>query len=361
MIEQLDLKMERLVGAFSKILYEDDAIFMENMKTSNLAGDDIAKYKHWEWPQGVGLFGLWKLYESTGVQSYIEMIEKYYDRQLEIGLPSLNVNTIAPLLTLSFLAEKTGDEAYMKPCVEAAKWIMEEFPRTKEDGLQHITSDTVNHQELWDDTLFMTVLFLGNMARILNNEAYKQEAIYQFLLHIKYLQDSKTGLFYHGWTFDGNHNFTEVFWGRGNCWVTMVIPEFLGMVEVEPAVEKFLGTVLTQQVASLQECQNKNGMWHTVVDDPDSYVEASATCGFAYGILRGIDRGILPESAKTMATAALAPILDYIDENGVMNQVSYGTAMGRDSKDFYQTIPIMPMPYGQAMAILFLEEYKRWV
>ena len=30
--------------------------------------------------------------------------------------------------------------------------------------------------------------------------------------------------------------------------------------------------------------------------------------------------------------------------------------MGRESKDFYKQIPLRPMPYGQAMAILFLME-----
>ena len=33
-----------------------------------------------------------------------------------------------------------------------------------------MTSDDVNEQELWDDTLVMTVLFLANMGRILDRE-----------------------------------------------------------------------------------------------------------------------------------------------------------------------------------------------
>ena len=43
--------------------------------------------------------------------------------------------------------------------------------------------------------------------------------------------------------------------------------------------------------------------------------------------------------------------LNLVDEAGVLNQVSYGTPMGRESTDFYKQIPIHPMPYGQAMAI----------
>ena len=41
-----------------------------------------------------------------------------------------------------------------------------------------------------------------------------------------------------------------------------------------------------------------------------------------------------------------------------MNQVSYGTPMGRTTKEFYKQIELKSMPYGQALAILFLVEYK---
>ncbi len=49
---------------------------------------------------------------------------------------------------------------------------------------------------LWDDTLFMTVLFLANMGRIRGNKEYIEEAQYQFLLHVKYLTDKKTGMWF---------------------------------------------------------------------------------------------------------------------------------------------------------------------
>jgi unsaturated rhamnogalacturonyl hydrolase len=48
--------------------------------------------------------------------------------------------------------------------------------------------------------------------------------------------------------------------------------------------------------------------------------------------------------------------MENIDEHGVVQNVSYGTPMGKDSKDFYKQIPIRPMPYGQALAMLFLME-----
>ena len=54
----------------------------------------------------------------------------------------------------------------------------------------------------------------------------------------------------------------------------------------------------------------------------------------------------------------LEAILNYTDEEGVLQQVSYGTPMGRKDKQFYKEIPLKPMPYGQALAMLYLLEIK---
>ena len=352
----IEEKLVKLIDAFTPILYEDDEIFLAGMKDRNLAGDDIRRYQHWEWTQGVGLYGLWKQFAKTQDQKYLDILTKFFDAQLEIGFPALNVNTAAPFLTMSYVGEHLSDERYLTPCRDAARWIMESFPRTKEGGFQHMTSDTLNDQELWDDTLFMTVLFLANMGRIEGKQAYIDEAEKQFLLHAKYLADPETGLWYHGWTFNGNHNFAAAFWGRGNCWITIAIPEFLQMVPCHAEVAEQLKEILLRQVQSLVHFQNENGMWHTLIDDPTSYVESSATCGFGYGILKAVHTGLIAPEYEAAARKALMPMLDYISDTGVVNQVSYGTPMGRESKDFYKNIELRQMPYGQALAMLFLAE-----
>lgn len=357
-ILRVNAKIEKMADAFSRILYETDDAFLKNMESHNLAGDDIARYRYWEWTQGVGLFGLWKLFCYEKNEKYLDILKKYYDRQIDMGFPALNVNTAAPYLTMSFLAEYTGEEKYLRPCVDAAEEIMEHFPRTEEGGFQHRTSDSVNEQELWDDTLYMTVLFLANMGRILDDGRMKEEAEYQFLLHDKYLCDKTTGLWYHGWSFKERNNFAGAFWGRGNCWITMAIPEFLAIHACSGPVKRMLVNTLRAQIRSLKKYQAPDGMWHTLVDDGDSYVEASATCGFAYGILKAVKDGLADKSCLEMALRAADPILDYISEDGVVNQVSYGTPMGRISRDFYKEIELRPMPYGQALAILFLMEYR---
>lgn len=358
---EIELGMKKYLDSFEKVLYEEDSEFLDNMKTKSLANDDIRRYQFWEWTQGVGLFGIWKLYKETEDPRYMDILESYYARQLKIGLPAKNINTVTPLLAMSFVAEEKSNALYLDICREWAEWICKDAPRTREGGLQHLTSDSLNEQEIWDDTLFMTVLFLANMGRILGKQEYIDEAEYQFLLHVKYLADKKTGLWFHGWTFKENNNFAAAFWGRGNCWITAAIPEFLAMVKCAPSVKRFLLEAWQRQVEALMQYQESNGMWHTLIDDADSYVEASATCGFAYGILKGVSMGYGPKEWADKALTALDPILEATDEEGVVHQVSYGTPMGRESKDFYKNIALQPMPYGQALAMMFFMESRKFL
>ena len=52
---------------------------------------------------------------------------------------------------------------------------------------------------------------------------------------------------------------------------------------------------------------------------------------------------------------ALQAVLQQIDGNGIVQNVSYGTPVGGDTQ-FYKDIPMSPMTYGQSMAMLILIE-----
>ena len=56
-----------------------------------------------------------------------------------------------------------------------------------------------------------------------------------------------------GWTFDGRHHFSKARWGRGNCWVTVAIPDFIEMLDLPPSdgLRQFLTTSLVAQIDAL--------------------------------------------------------------------------------------------------------------
>ena len=349
---EVDEKIHKLEASLKEVLYDRDEFFIANMKKS---GRDVRRFIHWEWPQGIGIYGFFKHYEQTKDEKYLDVLEDWLQDRLKDGLPAKNVNTVIPLLSMACLYEVRPQNQYREIMFEWSNWIMHEMPRTKEGGFQHITSDSLNTGQLWDDTLFMTVLFLARVAEIFARKDYSDEALRQFLLHTKYLSDPATGLWFHGWTFEGNHNFAKALWARGNSWITMGIPEFIEMVSLEGAAKYFLIETFKRQVDALLEYQDDSGMWHTLINDSDSYLESSATAGFVYGILKAIRLGYIGKEYLDSGLKGLKSVMANITEGGEVKQVSYGTAMGH-TLDFYKTIPIKRMAYGQAMAMLALLE-----
>ena len=310
----------------------------------------------WEWAQGVGLYGLLKRYQSTGDRTILEFLQQWFDTNLAQGLPSKNVNTMCPLLTLTYVYEETKNPAYLAVCQEWAEWVMHEMPRTEEGGLQHCVSGNLNEGQLWDDTLFMTVLFLTRMGVLLGRQDYLDESVHQFLVHSKYLIDAPSGLLFHGWTFDGRHHFAKARWARGNCWYTAGLPEYLEIYPNLPAgVRTYLLATYETQARSLLKLQAADGKWHTLLDDPTSYTETSATAGFAYGLLKGVRLGYLGKEFLPAAQKAVEAVIASINPEGTVTGVSYDTGMGRDL-DFYREIPLCPMTYGQALALMMLDE-----
>jgi unsaturated rhamnogalacturonyl hydrolase len=319
---------------------------------------DDKSWPVWNWPQGVGLYGIYKYWKLTNDQRALDIVNDWFSARFQEGAPPKNVNTMAPLLTLAYLYEDTGNQTYLPYLEDWAEWVMYDMPRTKEDGLQHMTYGPENLNQLWDDTLMMTVLPLAKIGKLLNRPEYLEEAKKQFLIHIKYLTDKKTGLWFHGWTFEGNHNYAEALWARGNCWITIAIPEIIEILELQKGdfLREFLIDALNRQIEALAEYQNVSGLWHTLINDRTSYLEASASAGFAYGILKSVHKRYVSQDYLEVAHKAIRGIISEINTEGELQNVSVGTGMG-DTLEFYKEIRKTAMPYGQSLAVLCLSEY----
>ena len=355
-------KLELLGESFKATIYQEDEAFLERIAGLDLANvEKVLKFKNWDWFHGVGLYGYWKNYLYTKNEKYLQLLQTYYEERIAEGLPEKNINSVAPMLTLAFLYEETGCSEYKKLIEEWAKWIMTDLPKTKEGGFQHITAEADNTGQLWDDTLFMTVLFLAKAGVLLEKQSYIEEAKYQFLLHTKYLVDRSSGLWYHGWNFKEQHNYAKALWARGNCWITIAIQELIEILDLKnDAIKRFLVETLRSQVASLTQYQHEEGLWYTIINETDNYLEASGSAGFAYGILKAIEMGLIDKAYLEVGLKPLKTLLDLIDENGMVHQVSIGTPMG-ETVSFYKNIKLAPMAYGQALTMLYLIESLKFI
>lgn len=329
---------------------------------------DTKGWNDWEWTHGVGLFGVYQYHLLTGSPSAFRVVEDWFTARLAEGTTK-NINTMAVFLTLAYVYEKTGNSTYLPWLESWASWAMHDLERTPYGGMQHVTYLTRNTDELWDDTLMMTVLPLAKIGKVLNRPEYVDEAKRQFLLHIQFLFDTSTGLFFHGWKFDEQaeggvgHNFARARWARGNSWLTIAIPDFIELLDlpVSDPLRIHLTNVLEAQCRALESLQAPSGLWRTLLDVPESegsYLEASATAGFAYGMLKAARKRYIGRGYEDVAVKAVKAVLERVSEEGQLLDVSFGTAMG-ETLQHYKDIALTSMPYGQAMAIMALGEFLR--
>lgn len=323
---------------------------------------DTKGWDDWEWTHGIGLYGIWQHYELTGDAASLAIIEAWFARRFAAGGTTKNINTMAVFLTLACVYERTRNPDYVPWLDSWAEWAYHDLERTRFGGMQHVTYVSLHEGQLWDDTLMMTVLPLAKIGLVLGRPHYVVEARRQFLLHLQYLFDAKTGLFFHGWEFTApgtghtlGHNFAQARWARGNSWLTIAIPEFLELLDIDLATDPLgmcLRDALEAQCAALTSLQDASGLWRTLLDVPESegsYPEASATAGFAFGMLKARRKRYLdptvPFSPTEVADGqrlaaskaslydetalrAVKAVMENVDANGELLNTSFGTAMG---------------------------------
>jgi unsaturated rhamnogalacturonyl hydrolase len=359
--EIIDRLIENLIH-----IRDDTGRFLQKLSDGRII--DTKGWNDWEWTHGIALYGLYQYHALTSSPSALSIIQDWFAARLAEGTTK-NINTMAALLALAYLYEETAEPSYLPWLDSWAEWAMHDLPRTTFGGMQHITYSDENDEQLWDDTLMMTVLPLAKIGKLLNRPHYIEEAKRQFLLHIQYLYDPPTGLFFHGWQFDQiaqggvGHNFARARWARGNSWLTMAIPDFIELLDLRPddGLRMYLVSVLEVQCRALGALQTPEGLWSTLLDVPEaegSYQESSATAGFAYGLLKSIRKRYLSKEYTPVALKAIKAIIGKISKEGELLDVSFGTSMGTDLQH-YIDIERTSMPYGQAMAIMALVEFLR--
>lgn len=362
LLKKIDLVVDKLMH-LGEADNESDKTTSRDAHKKGLIARDFG-IEEWDWPQGVGLYGLDKLQSFYNDQRYDSFLEQWYDKNIERGLPSKNINTTAPYLTLIQLSKRLNNKQFETMCLERADWLLKELPKTYEGGFQHVTSAigdrngiTLNEGELWIDTLFMAALFLNKMGHLYKRQDWISEATKQVLIHIKYLYDKSSGLFYHGWSFNRNDNFGGVFWCRGNSWFTFGILEFLedSRFTLDEGTKSYIIDTFIAQAKKLKLLQSEQGLWHTVLDDSTSYLEVSGSAAIAKGLLKAVKLNILDNSYANCAHKAIQAICDNIDSDGTVLNVSAGTGMGYDATH-YKNIMLAPMAYGQSLALVALCE-----
>jgi len=216
--------------------------------------------------------------------------------------------------------------------------------------------------EVWVDAVYFSTPAMARLGRISGDAAIVERALKQLVLHANYLRESATGLFWHVAYLD-TQSHSPCLWARGNSWFSIAATEVLGEVRIAGLENKLaeqveaVTAILANQLEAVTKLQDRGGLWHTVIDRPDSYLEASASAGFALALGRALRMKLPrlePGAARAAHASALAAVCAKIGPEGDFTGVSQQTPPG----DFawYQSIPIGTAPFGTGICLMALAE-----
>lgn len=326
-------------------------------RTIEGGGDWAMNINAFDWVPGVGLCGVYGAYEATGDRKYLDFLTDWADEFLMHAYDMQTVNSTAPLFTVRRLYNLCGNEKYLEVCRDIAEYLVTKAPKTTYGGLEHTVTENVPgfENQVWADTLFMAGLFMAKIGALLGNRQYFDDGMNQFHWHIEYLQNIQNGLFYHGWDNVNKNNMSAIHWCRANGWAAITMAEAMHLSDAFNPVFVEMMDALRDQMAALSRLQDAGGMWHTIVDDDSSYCETSGSCAIATAMIKFcVDGGHLLYK-KNILRAADA-IIAEIDDNGMVMNVSGGTAVMHD-EDGYKKIPHTRIQgWGQGLALAFLAE-----
>ncbi len=306
----------------------------------------------WDWPCGVAYYGLSRAYEYTKKEEYLSFLVSRVDELILLGLPAFTVNTCAMGHVLLSLYKATGENKYLDVAKSQVEFLEHKALRFGRGTLQHTVSDKNDFPEqAWADTLFMAAFFLLRYGVLVEDKDIINDALNQYQDHIQFLQDRKSGLWFHGYENIGKTHLSGFHWGRANAWAAFTMSQVnktLPEAYFYPQYMDVWGS-LDELLCSVKFYQSEKGLFRTILDDESSYEELSATCGIAAAMVENGN----PLHVKYI-NKALKGVLPYIDESGRVLDVSAGTAVMKNADGYKNISKDWIQGWGQGLAIAFL-------
>jgi unsaturated rhamnogalacturonyl hydrolase len=349
------------------------------------AADQLLSYpwKVWFWGDSVGFEGLLDASELTGQDKYLAFVYGMFKSWLAREQSRSQFDYTAPGVALLRVYEKTGDPALMAAALRHAEY-MASFRQTESGAYMRYENAAIelppelpsDHPDLetaraqadyvtdggpciFVDSMHFDGPFFAKLYAVTGQERFRRLALHNILSQIDLLYDPSTGLLHHFWM-ERTRTRNGVLWGRGNCWGLLGLVETLEYIPAEDEETQPLREVLRGIVAKMALLRAPEGGWHTVLDGPESYVEASISAFMVHVLARAIQRNwIKAELYCPLLESAMSFVLDHVRANGMLDGVSYETFPSTRA-EHYRRMPRGAMvPWGQGPLLTALWAYTR--
>ncbi len=276
----------------------------------------------------------------------VEQIVGPYVRDEKATLPDrTSGSNLSGHLIFSKLARATGNKRYIDLARAPADLGFHENGRPK--------ASMPFHNEM-SDAVFMGCAILAEVGQLTGETKYFDMA----LRHLKFMLDldlRPDGLYRHS-------PLDEAAWGRGNGFPALGLALSLtAMPETHPGRAEMLDAFRAHLEALLPH-QDPTGMWHQVIDHPESYRELSSTSMITFAMVRGVRSGWLDRAKyEPVIDKAWYAIRTRIAPTGELVDVCTGTGKQKSLHGYFDRAAIMGHDdRGGAMALMISTEMAYW-
>jgi unsaturated rhamnogalacturonyl hydrolase len=225
-------------------------------------------------------------------------------------------------------------DVYREYIEKAAHYILNEEHRLLNGAFCRLWPRT---NCVWADDLYMGVPFLAKYADLTDNAKIFDDAVNQVIQFDNLLWSEKKGLFYHCY-FDDTGDNGVAHWGRANGWMMVAQVMLLDILPNDHPKKKELLEILNKQIKWLARYQDEKGLWHQLLDKPDSYPETSCTAMFVYGISKAVNEGWIDKDYMQVAEFGWKGLRSMMTSDYDLKNVCVGTGI-RPSLTYYYSRP----------------------
>lgn len=191
---------------------------------------------------------------------------------------------------------------------------------------------------MWTDDTYMCLPFFVRLGNLTGEIRYFDDILDQVRGFDKRMWMEDQELFSHIF-FVNEETPNRIPWGRGNGWVALSLSEVLlylpkdyhGYDEILGVFQKFVKGILRHR-------DSETKIWHQVVNNSESYTEASGSTMFITALARGVREGWIDASLKDTVTESWNALLHHcVDSDLNLHGVCMGSGCSME-EEYYMNL-----------------------
>ena len=316
--------------------------------TNNVKAD--SKYNKWQYVNGVLTVGMLRVADALQDQRFSDYSRKnfnfifdnldFFKKLFDGGAnpeyrPVFNIRSLDDCGSMSaglldvYAFDKRKD--YLDYLNRVGDYIINKQVKF-DDGT--LARNSPRKMTLWADDLYMSVPYLARMGKLTGESKYIDFAIKQVEQFNKYIYDPTTGLYFHTYFNDENMNGIAR-WGRCNGWVALAQTELINNLPANHPKRPELIKILLRQIVGFSRYQDTSGMWHQLLDKPESYLESSVTAMYVYTVAKAVNEGWINRRFITIAQRGWDALAKKITADGQVPDICIGTSVEEDISYYF--------------------------